>query len=149
MYTRKRKFDATGHCGSGLHGRPKILHRTLKQPHKMFLFMMSAVDTTRTAELAEDLFEQFGLAVSEETVRQELHELRLTNKVVAPLDKRAFTPDNVLSAPPWVGSILFTRRLVWLSSCKCWMYARVCGSAFLAFTECAAGLNSTILTKAR
>ena len=82
----------------------------------MFLFMMSAVDTTRTAELAEDLFEQFGLAVSEETVRQELHELRLTNKVVAPLDKRAFTPDNVLSAPPWVGSILFARRLVWLSS---------------------------------
>jgi hypothetical protein len=101
----------------------------------MFLFMMSAVDTTRTAELAEDLFEQFGLAVSEETVRQELHKLRLTNKVVAPLDKRAFTPDNVLSAPPWVDNILFARRLVWLSSCKCWMYARVCGSAFLAFTE--------------
>ena len=97
----KRK-RAVGNCDAGLHGRPAQIHRTLTEPIKLFLQAVNAAEPTRTtAQLTEDVFKQFGVTVSPETIRRDLHEGGISNKVLAPLDQRAFTAANVLRAAQW------------------------------------------------
>ena len=103
MYRLKRKFDDEGHCEAGRHGRPAAKYRKLAEPHRHFIVALVTVLPTRTtAELVEDLYEQFHITVSVETVRRQMFEVGLTSKVLAPMEQRAFTVGNQLSAAQWL-----------------------------------------------